>query len=1344
MNDLDTLTPEEIRSIRKRLGLTQVQAGQRLGGGPRAFAKYESGTVRPSASVVTLLRLLEANPEMLESAEGQRSPPIAPTEVGPFEVTHEHVAALDARNLPPLLHRLLKNEAHAHALPTPDIHVPRNIDARDGGEDGRIAWIGCPGRTSFLPSRTCQFQLKARTILPSAVAAEVLTRSGTIKPMVRSVLEAGGCYILLIAHPYSRESIENRETRILDALRGAGLDVQGDQVVVFDARRVADWTNCHPSVAAWLKELTQPGTLGPFRSWTDWSRRPKHLGSPFVDDDRLSPYCAFLRDRVPTPQGCARVVGLPGVGKTRLTLEALGPVDAEGTNGLSPSDLVLYADESVSGTEAVIRTVEILATGQQRAIVVVDGCPSKTHRILADLVSRTECRLSLVTLDDEIPAGTPDRETYPIPKAPSSVTDAIIDRVSPRLASEDRRRIAHFSRGFPEVALLVARAWEDERPVAHATDDDLVDTFILGSNPRDKEPLLRSAELLACFGQVAIDHPRRSALAAIAARGRNLSAADLHAHIQDLIARGVAQRRGGSVVLLPSPITMKLAERQWRAWDGAQWDDVLAGDGDSELKVLAARRLSWLNTTPLAREVAIHVCGPDGPFAGRKGLCAPGNASVLSFLAEIDHEVVAERIEHSLDDFDDHSTIRGEVQGGLVAALEKIAFHPDGFDSGARLLLRLAAARGSSYPGNARKHFKSLFPGRLGNTAADGAARLSFLAEFSDTKDESLRLPLVEALAEGTSTGMHAYRFVGPETHGSRPAMESWHPASREQFCAYITGCVKLLARFAMCGDEAGMVARRSLGDALRELVDSGLIEVVEDVVRRVGAVVVPWSEALEGLNHFLIFDANSSNRDAAQRVRALIEALTPEDPVSRVRLLVTQMPWDYLDDGSEDFAARDERQAEAVRSLAADLTEAPDVLAGVLPEISCGSQRMASLFGQTLAERHESPLDWLEAIVSAVLEAPEEERNFDLLSGFLVGLAKVDPGAVAAFKRDAARSPELAPALPLICMRLGVASEDIELAVRALGDGILPAWRLELWATGSCLDETPSRSVALLVDALVSHGLAGVDVAVIIMRMYAHGAHGRLQKFRPQLRRVAEEFTRGDHGSRHYHAVHDFTALMQWILGMGREDDDACATALTLAKAVAANENHVLEQSLKELFPLLLERFPEIVWPIVSKEIVSDDGRPWRMEYLLGERPSTDREMTPTLLSLPREYLFAWCHAHPECAPSFVARAVPVLTSYEMADSDRSLHPVALRLLDEFGDRDDVRQSLLANIQSFSWSGSPTAYFALHEAPFVKLQDEHPRPDVCRWARKTLQSLAGSGDAWRDYDAELRARWEI
>ena len=57
------LTPDEVRAIRRKLRLSQRDAGLVIGGGPRAFQKYESGEILVSRGIASALRLLERHPE---------------------------------------------------------------------------------------------------------------------------------------------------------------------------------------------------------------------------------------------------------------------------------------------------------------------------------------------------------------------------------------------------------------------------------------------------------------------------------------------------------------------------------------------------------------------------------------------------------------------------------------------------------------------------------------------------------------------------------------------------------------------------------------------------------------------------------------------------------------------------------------------------------------------------------------------------------------------------------------------------------------------------------------------------------------------------------------------------------------------------------------------------------------------------------------------------------------------------------------------------------------------------------------------------------------------------------
>lgn len=67
------LLPEDVRRIRRRLGLSQREAGLVIGGGPNAFQKYEAGDIVASHAISSALRVLDAHPDALAILFAHRS-----------------------------------------------------------------------------------------------------------------------------------------------------------------------------------------------------------------------------------------------------------------------------------------------------------------------------------------------------------------------------------------------------------------------------------------------------------------------------------------------------------------------------------------------------------------------------------------------------------------------------------------------------------------------------------------------------------------------------------------------------------------------------------------------------------------------------------------------------------------------------------------------------------------------------------------------------------------------------------------------------------------------------------------------------------------------------------------------------------------------------------------------------------------------------------------------------------------------------------------------------------------------------------------------------------------------
>ncbi len=1338
------LTPDDIRRIRDGLGLSQAEAGELLGGGPRAFTKYEGGIIKPAASVANLLRLLDANPTVASTLLGRKVKPIANERRGHFEVSGEHVAVLTDRKLVLLMRKLINAEALSEGVAMDHIHVAANITAPDGGEDGRIQWSEGPDRTRFLPSRLCQFQMKATKLTPAEAGEDVIDSGGNVKSMVRDVLCNGGTYIVTCGRPYTYKEIGRRAAAIRKRLASAGMVVHESQIQFRDADQVADWVNLHPSVATWLLQETQPGLAGPFRDWTHWAGRHEYDSSLWIPDERLESFREKLRQLIIPPRGVARVVGLSGYGKSRLTLEALGPTEEEQQKRIWVRDLVLYAVEQEVGSERVMAIVQNLADSGLRAIVVVDRCPQENHQDLAAMVKRSSSQLSLVTIDHEVPRGEnlPD-DTLLVGEAPAAVIEGILNAKAPKASDADRPRLVKLASGFPRLARLIGDAWQQDVSIASAPDKVLYNRILLSRGRSDEARVESSAMLIGAFGLVGAKESLDGDLDLVVPFALDLNVSALRTVIDDLVERGVAQMRGRLVALQPRPIALHLAERQWRLWDGAAWDRILFGSLPARLRKQAAQQLAMLNKLPVSARVAKHVCRPNGPVGSIEALCAEGNAEVISALAEIDSEAVVSLLERLLSgaDLETLRAISGDARRHLVWALEKTAFMSGTFERGALLLFELALAENETWGNNATGQFKALFPVLLGNTEGGPEDRLRLLDDLLGSQDNARLALAVNALLAGAKADSFT-RTVGVEIHGGRPAMKPWSPKYWNEAWSYVRECANRLAELAARGDDIGAAARKGLAGQFRTYVGRSLLDDVEQWVSTVSEAHAYWPEALTSLGDVLQYDRKGLEPDIVSRIERLVSHLSPRDLASRVRFLVTEMPWDYPIDEKLDFKERHKRQVEAIEKLAAELLTDERQLVPFFPELSIGRHRMTVEFGRALVNKAKEPMALRAPIIDALLSTPAGERNYGLLTGFMAGLAKRAPHKFEEFKQEAAKSRDLAPVLAFSSSDAGLLPCDVELMCCSLKDGIMPAFAIRSWSGGGELSKQSPEVVAPLLDLLLASPSPLYSIGLELFGMYVFQNLARLENLRPQLRLAAGNLGNAEkhHGGSHMDE-HHFSELMQWILAKGNKDRDACTIALDLAQHLVEDPNTLGQEYVRPQLPALLSTFAHIVWPIIGQAIVADKQKEWRLQLTLGDSFAFDNVKRPMVAHLPADMLFAWCHAHPDVAPAFVAGIVSVLTHRDRSEPPPELDPLTRRLLDEFGDRDDVLRALNSNIHSFGWSGSRTSYYELYDEPLKSLAD-HRIGSVRRWTKKMLVAMHREIDAVRDEDDELKASW--
>ena len=1327
--EYNKIFPEEIRKIRQFLGLSQAEAGDQLGGGPSAFAKYEKGSVKPSAALVKMLRFLRKRPEELPAMSGRESQATKPGSM-PFDVTSEHVSALSPRDFSALVEKLLSAEALQWNLPLDGIHVAFQTTAPDGGEDARMEWQGGPGRTSFLPNRFCQFQLKTGAISPKEAGGEVLTRENKLKPMVRKALEKGASYIMLCSRPYTRKLIDKREDSIRRNLENHGFK---DPSVQFrDSGQIASWVNNHPCVAAWLLRKTHPGIVNLFLGdWDHWSRREEHFSSPWVDDPRLPDFRERLRAIIEVPRDVAHIVGPAGTGKSRLVLEALGPTETERVSGVKLSDLMLYVIESEAGPHKIKEYARSLANSGKRVVLVVDGCSEETRIYLTNIAKHSDSGLSLVTISSEIPRDAEESEnTLLVNGAGYSLVEEIVKSVNPKILEWDRRRIVEFSGENITCAQIIAGSW-DKKGLTASDDKHLFVRKLLGhDNQEEFTNALKVARLISTFDMVGVEAPYENELKQVAGLGDSVSTQSFRRVVSDLSRRRVLQKSGGFAMLRPRHIAVDLAEEQWEEWNQEQWREILVGSLDWRLRIRAARQLAFLDTRPVAGRVVSHICGDKDFWSSPENLAH--NSAILPLLAEIDSNCVVNLLEYILKPGNgtQAQNIMGHVRRDLVNTLSKIAFSDNTFVVAAGLLFKLACHENENIINNATGQFISLFPVRLAATEADPEKRLQVIEnlvhECSANPDACLSI-VVKALLEGAKTSAF-HRDVGPEIHGSRPSLRSWAAKTTDEEWTYIRNCAALLVDLAKRSDSAGEQARAGLGRYLLNYVLDGLIEDVEKWTYEVKEKHSCWPEALNSFGILLQHKKGKLSLVVVEKVKTLISALGPESLDDRIQFFLMKMPYVYLEDETTAVDSYDQRCQE-LKHLVGELLDQEDRLKRLILELCASQHSMAQLFGHYLAEQAQDPSCWEKRVMEAFISVPVNERNLDLLIGYMSGIKSRNPERFREFKQQALKSPVLAPVLPGLTRSTGISFEDVDMVIEVLEAGLITHEEMIEWKYGEALSKLRPTEVAPLFDLMLKkEDPLLFAVAIDLMFSYSYGREELLEHLRPQLLLVAGYPSAKKEEAYDRSRAYKYKVLIDWIMSKGSKDSDARDVAITIVRQLADEDlTYDGKEMVARVLSDLLLNFAEIAWPLIGEAIKENESKRWKLARILRDKSFAGDKSSP-ILSVPEDTLFGWCYANPETGPTFLATAVPVLAEPSGESRPERFHPTIKRLLDEFGERDEVLDGLESNINTFTWAGSLSDYFAHYREPLLSIKN-HGKGTVRRWAEKMSRKIADETD---------------
>lgn len=363
-----------------------------------------------------------------------------------LDATADDVKALDDVQLRRLVARLAAAELRARGQAETGVNDSGEQRAADGGIDVMVE--GDPnaaGDTLFaLP---LGIQVKATPMRRADVLKE-MRPDGRLRPAIISLADRGGGYAIAAGRD------DRSASALLQALGDMRDALGGDAVLpvdFLDAGRLARWASQYLGVTRWLLEAAGRPTRG-WRGYEPWSTPNQaplpylvdeaarfRIGSELADPVEIGAGIKRLREVLGVPRGVARLVGLSGMGKTRLA-EALFD-DAVGDHGLAPA-LAVYGDAAADPATPAVSFAEQLAESGRPAILIVDNCPPALHRELEAVVRRSTSATALLSIDFDIGPDQPEHtHVFRVAAADDLLIDRLLIQRHPDLTWSDRTRM---------------------------------------------------------------------------------------------------------------------------------------------------------------------------------------------------------------------------------------------------------------------------------------------------------------------------------------------------------------------------------------------------------------------------------------------------------------------------------------------------------------------------------------------------------------------------------------------------------------------------------------------------------------------------------------------------------------------------------------------------------------------------------------------------------------------------------------------------------------------------------------------------------------------------------------
>lgn len=1080
----------------------------------------------------------------------------------------------------------------------------------------------------------------------------------------------------------------------------------------------------------------------PFKTWNDWNKNFQS-NQKFRTNDFISNLMENVKSSLEKEDLNMRIIGLSGLGKSRIFLEVFRPNDSD-TKFPTLYNRVLYYDFQSQSDIDLSEFVNLLNDNDEDRILILDNCDIKYHRLINSLIG-SNSKLRFITIDsnpEEMDIDM-DRNTNYISirkEDLKEIVDEIVEYDFSYLNKNEIEKIKEFSQGIPLMATLLAESIKNGgRNLGQLSDKELLNK-LLGSKGTEEvtRKILKACSL---FSYIGIDDDVLSHLEFIATN-RNITSLDLDETVvvdrfletcQYYLRREIFERRGRFVLMRPFPLALYLAEEWLETCTSKKMleiitniDEIENGNDKTSISESFAKQMRYLSYNDKAVQLVYKLVNSFGPFHNAEVLNTQLGSRLFRSFVEVNPVSTSQTlyevfINSSISELENIK----EGRRNLVLALQKLCFNKNTFEQSSKVLFLFAVAENESWANNATGEFRHLFKVYLAGTEANLEQRFHLLEwcfQTENNPDKELSLSCAKSALDNS----HFSRMMGAEQQGIKK-LEDYRPESYDEIFDYYENILELLIEYVINNSHISEKCIEIILGSLRSIARYRNFSLVKKYLTIIFELKNwQFSNGLKALKQVRKYDKEFLDFNELEILDSYINKLSDDSFHYRFTKGV-----EFLHLDMEDYSY--DNELKYFELLAKEFLTGNYSWDKYFPYLFNTKQRFNYSFGVALfnvLKEDNSKVDlFLNKSMISLENIAEDERNYNVVAGFIRNL---NESQKTLFFEQIFRSDILKSSLFYFISsdESGHRYYKYIFKLLELGYKTEYIYNNNFYSLQNCsineriefyekLLNFDVQAYSFILDS-IHNSFYDVSVIDVDLQVYLKDI---FYKFSSKL-----DFS-------DYRISH----LVIKILKNAEESDFAKFINNEIISKISWENSHSLDGEISRIYEILISSYFDDIWPKLSNSLLGKDEKYiefYGLKNILGSHVNSSVHRSVGVLFEGKiDQIFNWAKENTDSAPERLAQLIPIFAGNN--DDFSQLHPIAIKLLDDLGGYNNVVSSFSSNMETFSWMGSTVPILENKKKVFKQLSI-HKEAKVRDWAINRLSYIDKEIDFEKKRDEEM------